>query len=321
MALSVALGAWAVSALLKGADVPFAPGASMIAMFGGISIALVVDWDFPCAMWLVTHLLPISIVLMGFGLDFDVLSDPAVGVAAGVALLATAVFSFGIAFVVGAALGIGKRSALALGAGGAICGNAAVLAVAPLLGLPRERTALVIAAVNVLGLIAFAGVVVVARALDLDPTQAGIWAGASIHAVPQAIAAGEAIGPDGLAFASATKLSRVTMLVPIVLAIGFFAATRDREQTSTRRAALRLPLFVPGFVLAAMLANLALPDGANEILADGGRLFLLPVLAALGLSVTRRLLMQAGGRVFATGLIAAFGIAGSSLAVVLAMDS
>lgn len=321
MALSIALGAWAAAALLTGADVRFTPGASVIAVFGGIAIALIVDWDFPRARWLVVHLLPIAIVLMGFGLDFDILSDPAVGITAGVALLVTAVVSFGIAFVVGKAMGIGTSSAIALGAGGAICGNTAVLAVAPLLGLPRERTALVIAAINVLGLMAFAGVVIVARALDLDATQAGIWAGASIHAVPQAIAAGEAIGPEGLAFATATKLSRVTMLVPIVLAIGFFAASRTEGSSQPRSAALRLPLFVPGFVLAALLANLVLPDGANDVLSDGGRVFLLPVLAALGLGVTRKLLMQAGGRVFATGLIAALAIAGSSLAVVVLMGN
>ncbi len=50
------------------------------------------------------------------------------------------------------------------------------------------------------------------RALGMDETTAGMWAGGSIHEVAQVIAAGGAIGGGALAVAAVVKLARVVML-------------------------------------------------------------------------------------------------------------
>ncbi|MDA1174698.1 MAG: putative sulfate exporter family transporter, partial [Chloroflexi bacterium] len=197
-------------------------------------------------------------------------------------------------------------------------------AVAPSLHLNHEDIAVILAAINLLGLAMFFVVVAVSDALQLDPIAAGIWAGSAIHAVPQAIAAGEAIGPEGLAVATAVKLSRVSLLVVVVPLFGILGRRLNRDQASdvgptNWKTALKLPLFVPGFVLAVVVGNLLLPDDAADGLGYGGRILLLPVLAAVGLAVTRTTLKQTGGRVFLVGVLSTVALASASLAVVMAL--
>lgn len=322
---AIAVVAWGLNWLLGESDL-FSPGASAIAMFAGMGVALATGWDFHGGRVVIKRFLPVAIVMLGFELDLSVISGADIGITGATAIAATVILSFAIAAIGARMLGVASTSGAALGAGGAICGNSAVLAVAPSLRLKPGDTALVLAAINLLGLVMFFVVVAGADALNLDPIAAGIWAGASIHAVPQAIAAGEAIGPEGLAVATAVKLSRVSLLVLVVPLFGILGRRLATAENDTNdapnpgwKAALRLPLFVPGFVLAVALSNLLLPDQAAEGLGYAGRLILLPVLAAVGLAVTRSTLKSSGGHVLLVGVISTTALALGSLAAVLAL--
>ncbi len=323
LVFALAVTAWGLGWLLNESDL-FSPGTSAIAMFAGMAVALLTGWDFPGGRVVIRRLLPVSIVLLGFELNLSVLGGAEIGIVGVAAIAATVFTSFIVAAVAARFLGVSAPSGAALGAGGAICGNSAVLAVAPSLHLKHEDIAVVLAAVNLLGLAMFFVVVAVSDALQLDPIAAGIWAGSAIHAVPQAIAAGEAIGPEGLAVATAVKLSRVSLLVVVVPLFGVLGRRLSRDQASDAgptnwKTALKLPLFVPGFVLAVVVGNLLLPDEAADGLGYGGRILLLPVLAAVGLAVTRTTLKQTGGRVFLVGVLSTVALASASLAVVMAL--
>jgi uncharacterized integral membrane protein (TIGR00698 family) len=323
LVFALAVVAWGAGWLLNQSDL-FSPGASAIAMFAGMGIALATGWDFHGGRLFTRRLLPAAIVLLGFELDLSVVSGADIGVTGLAAIAATVTMSFLVAVVGARLLGVTAPSGAALGAGGAICGNSAVLAVAPSLRLKQADIALVLAAINLLGLVMFFVVVAISDALQLDPIAAGIWAGSSIHAVPQAIAAGEAIGPEGLAVATAVKLSRVSLLVIVVPLFGVLGRriapdeSLDDATSTSWTSALRLPLFVPGFILAVIIGNL-LPDQAAESLGYSGRLILLPVLAAVGLAVTRTTLKQTGGRVFLVGTFSTVALAAASLAVIMAL--
>lgn len=323
LVFALAVTAWGLGWLLNESDL-FSPGTSAIAMFAGMGVALATGWDFPGGRVVIRRLLPVAIVLLGFELNLSVLAGAEIGISGVAAIAATVSMSFIVAAVAARFLGVSAPSGAALGAGGAICGNSAVLAVAPSLRLKHEDIAVVLAAINLLGLAMFFVVVAVSDALQLDPIAAGIWAGSAIHAVPQAIAAGEAIGPEGLAVATAVKLSRVSLLVVVVPLFGVLGRRLSRDQASDTgptnwKTALKLPLFVPGFVLAVVVGNLLLPDEAADGLGYGGRIFLLPVLAAVGLAVTRTTLKQTGGRVFLVGILSTVALASASLAVVMAL--
>lgn len=312
--------AWGLGWLLNENDL-FSPGASAMAMFAGMGVALATGRDFPGGKVVIRRFLPVAIVLLGFELDLSVLSGADIGVTGLVAIAATVSMSFIVAMVASRFLSVASPSGAALGVGGAICGNSAVLAVAPSLRLKNEDIAMVLAAINLLGLAMFFVVVGVSDLLGLDPIAAGIWAGSSIHAVPQAIAAGEAIGPEGLAVATAVKLSRVSLLVLVVPLFGFLGRRLNPDPDvelapMNWRSALKLPLFVPGFIIAVAIGNLV-PDQAAESLGFSGRLILLPVLAAVGLAVTRTTLKQTGGRVFLVGVLSTITLASASLAAVL----
>lgn len=321
--VGLAVLAWAVGWMLNDRDL-FSPGASSIALFGGIAVSLTTGRDFIAARAVMRVVLPLAIVLLGFGLDLSETRAVEIGATGIVAISVTCLMSFGIALLSARWLKVPLPIALTLGAGGAICGNAAVLAVAPLVWLKHQEIAVVLAAINLLGLALFFIIVSASSVLGLDPTAAGIWAGAAIHAVPQAIAAGEAIGQEGLAVATGVKLSRVSLLVVLVPLFGLvgrgIGGDHDgKAPPNNRRGGLGVPLFVPGFILAVVVSNMLLSSPTGQDLGQGGRLALLPVLAAAGLGVARSSLMQAGSRILFIGVLSTIGLASASLIVVLAM--
>lgn len=326
IALVMGAAAFGISESLNAAGV-FSPGAALIAMLAGTGITMVTGYDYPGAQALVRRVLPVAIVLLGFGLDVSVLTGSAIGLAGLAAIGATIVVSFAVSLAAARIFRIDRASALAIGAGGAICGNTAVLAVAPSLRIKSEHLALILAAINLLGLAGFLAVIVLSDALGLDQAAAGVWAGASIHAVPQAIAAGEALGGTGLALATAVKLTRVSGLVLVVPVLALTAARmqadEDRRSTGGGLAGLLkryMPWYVPGFILAAVAGNLFVPDTPSSVLEEAGRLALLPILAAVGMRITRGSLMSTGGRMILVGGLAAVALSAASLGAILALS-
>jgi uncharacterized membrane protein YadS len=88
--------------------------------------------------------------------------------------------------------------------------------------------------------------------LHLDPRAYGLWSGASIHEIAQVVAAAFQDGKQAGEFATIAKLSRVMLLAPTVLVLGFLAArhTSQHGHASTRAKA-PLPWFVLGFIAFA----------------------------------------------------------------------
>ena len=161
----------------------------------------------------VNTLLPLAIILLGFGLDIKVVFSDHIGFVGLVTIATSIITAFTCTMLLSRAFGIDRIEAFALGAGGAICGNSAVLAVAPSLRLSTKQTGSILAVVNILGLATFLSVPIMARVIGLHTDAAGIWAGATVHAVPQAIAAGEAMGGDALVLASGTKADQGAGLI------------------------------------------------------------------------------------------------------------
>ena len=79
----------------------------------------------------------------------------------------------------------------------------------------------------------------------------GALAGTTVHAVPQAIATGEAFGPEAVEWATLYKLLRVAMLVPLVVLLALVVPSRSGGQRE--RKAVGVPHFVWLFVVASAL--------------------------------------------------------------------
>ncbi len=291
----------------------FSPGASTLALILGALLAIGVSDVEPGGKWMTTQVMPIAIILLGFGLDLHLFFEPDVGVMGISVAIAAAVSCLLSSYLLGKWMGLDLGTSMAVGAGGAICGNSAVIAVAPSLKLSEEKYGVILAMVNVMGLFTFLFIPILTSMIGLSQIEGGIWSGAVVHAVPQAVAAGESIGDEALIIATAVKLARVSLLillVPFCAWLGRRISTEEAEVTG-----FPVPYFVPGFVIAACLTTWVLPESIAANLTDLGTYMLLPLLAAVGFFINKKSMQNAGGPVFLVGLLSTLLMVGVSYAM------
>lgn len=212
---------------------------------------------------------------------------------------------------------------LLLAAGHAICGASAIAATASVVRIREGTAAGAIVLVTLAGTGLMLGLPALAAAFSLSPEAAGAWAGASLHEVAQALAAGRQNGDAGVATATVFKLTRVLFLLPLVLLLPRRRPSRSgADAAEPRRADAPRPWFVLGFVVvgAASLAG-AIPIALQPLLRAGQDGTMLLAMAALGMTTPLRELTTIGWRaVAATVLLTTFvTLAGLALALLMAI--
>ncbi len=290
----------------------------------------------PGCRHIVKKAIPIAIVCTGAGLN---LSNVA-GLGYTALLITVTCLVVGVAASYGLArtIGLGSRTSLLLGAGTGICGNSAIVAVAPLIDANDKDVVLSIGTVNLFGLLAMLAWPIIGHQLTLTDEAFGIWCGTSIHAVPQVVAAGFAYSPDAGAVATLVKLVRVTLLAPLIFVLALIhsrhtaAATGETDALSIRYSRL-IPWFVWGFILLAFLNTMGfLPSlqfplqglwsaagqaptlRIGSMLTTAGELLLTLAMVAIGLDVNIRELSSVGGRAILAGLLSTVVLGAASLA-------
>ena len=291
-------------------------GASTLALIMGAILANFSSNTEKGGKWMIKVIMPIAIILLGFGLELTSLLKSEIGPLGIFVVIITALTSFMACYFVGKYLKLDLETSLALGTGGAICGNSAVIAVSPGLKLKEEKVGVILAIVNLLGLITFFTIPVLSKLLNLTEEQAGIWAGSVIHAVPQAIAAGESIGPEAIVIATTVKLSRVSLLVIIVPLCAIIANNNTNVEGEKFKIGT-IPYFVPGFIITAILSTWLMPTEVSNHLASIGKILLLPLLASVGFFINKESMKDAGGPVLIVGLIATICMSISSYLVIM----
>ncbi len=272
---------------------------------------------------IVKKIIPVAIVCTGAGLNL--LNVANVGFAAfGITVLCLLI-GVGGGYAIGRVLGLTSRTAMLLGAGTGICGNSAIVAVAPLIDAHDDDVVLSIGTVNLFGLMAMLLWPLVGQHLDFNDESFGIWCGTTIHAVPQVVAAGFAFSPDAGAMATLIKLVRVTLMAPLVFVLAMIHSHRAGTNQNSGNGlvihyARLIPWFVWGFVALSALHTLGLIPTLQfplrEFLSNGsgpaqvsvgglltlsGELLLTLALAAIGLDVNIRELVGVGGRAVLAG--------------------
>lgn len=198
-------------------------------------------------------------------------------------------------------LGADARFGLLTGGATAICGASAALAISSVLPPypQRERdTTFAVIGVTSLSTIAMVIYPILAIALGFDESDAGVLIGATIHDVAQVIGAGYSISPQAGDAATITKLMRVALLVPVVIAVGLLFRTRD-PASAGRAPWSRLPVpgFLIGFVaLVAVNSWGGIPEPLRLGLVDLSRWGIIMAVAAIGMKTSLKSLMDVGGR-------------------------
>ncbi len=278
-------------------------GAGTFGFLFGLLLTSLIAIESSERKYAIDSILPAAIVLLGFGLDIALLTSGDLGVAGLASILIAITVAFITTMIAGKIFGIDKPQSFALGAGGAICGTSAVLAVAPSLRLGPAKTGAIVAVVNLLGLATFLSVPILAHLLGMSDQTAGIWAGSTVHAVPQAIAAGEALGGDALSLASGTKLTRVLGLLVVVPLSSLFAEHKETISADEGNKKSNIPLFLPGFIIASILATTLIPEQIAAQLEDFGSVLMVPVLVLIGSSIDVKELAGAAGPILWTGAV------------------
>lgn len=211
---------------------------------------------------------------------------------------------------------------LLLAAGHAICGASAIAATASVVRGREGVAAAAIVLVTLAGTGLMLGLPALATAFSLSPEASGAWAGASLHEVAQALAAGQRYGDPGVATATVFKLARVLFLLPLVLLLPRLRSARtDTGAAEPHQADAPRPWFVLGFAVvgAASLAG-AIPVALQPLLRAGQDGTMLLAMAALGLMTPLRRLTTIGWRpLTATVLLTSFvTLAGLALALLVA---
>jgi uncharacterized integral membrane protein (TIGR00698 family) len=240
-------------------------------------------------------LLEVAVVVLGASLDIRRLVEPggwlllAILIGVGVGMLA----SFGISKL----LGLASRLAYLVAIGTAICGNAAIAAVAPVIRAERHEIASAVGLTAIVGM----GLVVLLPAavpvFGLSDSQYGIMAGMAVYAVPQVMAAAYAVSPLSGDVALLVKLVRVMCLGPVVLATSIFLRWRGHA-TAARPWTQLLPWFVVGFFTLLTCRSLGLiPTATVLALRTVGRSLTLWAMAGVGLGVELAAVRAVGPRV------------------------
>lgn len=256
------------------------------------------------------YLLETAIVLIGAILSFDAIA------ASGPTLLVTivimVVLSIAAGYVIARMLGLPKRLATLIACGNAICGNSAIAAVAPAIGARGEEVAAAISFTAILGIAVVLSLPLVGGWLGMTPQGFGIFAGMTVYAVPQVLAAASPFSPLSVQVGTLVKLVRVLMLGPVVFCLSL-AGRLDAEPAldESRREGSRLtaiahfvPWFILGFLAVAVARNSgALPDPIAAGAVKISTWLTAIAMAALGLEVDIRTLADAGPRASAAAML------------------
>lgn len=216
----------------------------------------------------------VGIVLLGATLPLTLIAYA--GPVAMAQAAAVSLITFGTIYAVAVRLGIDRRFAAVLGAGGAVCGVSAAVAVAGAVRARREHASIAITLVIVWAIAMIFALPLAARALHLPTGVAGAWIGTSEFADAAGLAAAQAYGglagpATGIAGTQDQAIQAYTLLKVLgrdiwigvwALALAWLALRRwDASPAAPRpRAAQiwdRFPKFVLGFLIASIAVTLA----------------------------------------------------------------
>lgn len=240
------------------------------------------------------RMLEFAIALLGVSLNLKTLSAGGAWLLVGA--FSIVLLSLGGGYAIGRLAGLSKKMSVLIASGNSICGNAAIVAVAPAIGAKRDDVATSIAFSAVLGVVLIVILPFLASPLALDEANFGILAGLTVYAVPHVIAATAPVGAIAVQVGVLVKMMRVVMLGPVVALL----AALHRKQGGGASGGLftYLPWFV---ILFAALTLLRTFDLMPAVLIDPAqqlyRVLMLVAMAALGLGVDLRAVLAAGPRV------------------------
>jgi uncharacterized integral membrane protein (TIGR00698 family) len=298
----------------------------VIALFAGIAIRNTIALP-PISQvgvsFTLRYILRTAIILLGAGLSLAAILKT------GASTLVLVLVCCSVAMLLGVMLarvfGLPGLLGTLIGAGTAICGGTAILAIAPLVRAKDEEVAYAITTIFTFNIIALLLYPPLGHALALSATAFGSWTGTAVNDTSVVVATGYVYSPAAGAVATIVKLTRTVLLVPLAITVGLIYAARyaredgdTAEKTTTLQRALKtVPWFVLGFVAMAGLNSLGLfPPAVDRALTTSAAFLIVMVLAAVGLNVNLKKIVKMGFKPMLVGLALASIMAIFSLGLI-----
>jgi uncharacterized integral membrane protein (TIGR00698 family) len=211
----------------------------------------------PGLVFCVKTLLRWAVALLGLRIA---LSDiTALGLGTATVVVVAMVFTIASGFLGARTFGLPSPYGALAGVGTAVCGASATLATSAVLPDYSGKDADVVFVVVAVNALATLGMVIyppLCAALGFSDQTTGVMLGATIHDVAQVVGAGYAVSDVAGNTAVIVKLFRVFLLLPIVLAVGWWFI---RKGAAARAASVPVPVFAFVF-LALCIVNSILPS-------------------------------------------------------------
>ena len=300
--------------------------AAIIAMLAGIAVRNLVRlpaYLIESTRGMPHRVIPASIVLTGAGLNLAAAAS--IGVRALLITLVCLTVAMASSIWLGSVTRLVRKTAILIGAGTAICGTSAIVAVAPLIEAEDHDVLLAIGTVNILGLLFMFALPFLGTLLKLSDQAFGVWAGTTIHAVPQVLAAAFSYSQPAGALATLVKLVRVALLAPLIFVLGIWHSRQPGATKAQIHYHRLVPAFVWGFLAlaslntAALLPVLQFRFGAystSGLLTNASELLLALSMAAMGLEVNIAQFSKVGGRAMLVGTLAGLILLATSLLLI-----
>ena len=159
--------------------------------------------------------LRVGIMLLGARLTLGQLLET--GGASVVAIVVVVAVGLLLGTVLARRFGVRPPLSALITVGMAICGNSAILALAPIVRAPHRETAYAVSTITIFGLVGVLLLPVLGAALGLSDAVFGTWAGLAVNDTAQVVATGYAYSPAAGDVATVVKLTRNLAILPVLL--------------------------------------------------------------------------------------------------------
>jgi uncharacterized integral membrane protein (TIGR00698 family) len=240
------------------------------------------------------NILRFAIVFYGFRVTYQQVF--AVGTEALIIDTAVVIGTFILGWQLGVRVfGLDRDSSMLIASGASICGAAAVIATDGTLKSEAYKVSVAVAMVVLFGTISMFLYPILFNSgiLGFDAKTYGIYAGATIHEVAQAVVAGNAVSQEAGDTAVIVKMTRVMMLAPFLLALALFLSKGGEK--GGEKAKIMIPWFAVYFLVVVGLNSLNLLPKAIVGTINVLDTFLLTMaMAALGIETNLNKIKNVG---------------------------
>lgn len=247
-------------------------------------------------------LLRLGIILLGFKLNLAVLFTQGIKCLPIAAVVVT--LTIIVCYAIARKLGVDPMLAILTAGGTGICGAAAVMGLAGSIKVPEDKqdekdndVTMAVAIVAIMGTVFALLEIALGPLAGMTKDQLGITAGASLHEIAHAVAAGDAFGAVDIA--TIMKLSRVLMLVFAAIIIAVWWDKNHSEMPADDKRKVSFPWFMLGFIGASIIGTFVPFIGAiAPNLVDFAYIVLGMAMAALGINVNFSAIAKKGQKAF-----------------------